>query len=876
MNSRYPNVTCALTPGDPVESRIAPLFWQHGEPAAVLREELQQMRAVGIRECVLESRPHPDYLGTGWWESVDAILDEADRLGMRVWFFDDAAYPSGFAYGRIRERYPHLLKVYLAQRPVDARGPLHGASFRIRAWLEADEQLVGVVAARRTSADGEAIDPSTLIDLTDRVSDGRLYWDVPDGWWRVFILVRTRRGGEDWTRDYLNPLLPEAVDAYLNEVHEAHFRRYADRFGKTIAGFFTDEPRFGNTGTYDAVLGEYPMVLPWSDDLLAELSNGWGGSFRSVLPALWNDAGDLSNRARYRFMDVVSRRFGANFTGRIGRWCHEHGVRLIGHIVEDNNAHARLGYGPGHFFRALQGQDMSGFDMVCQVWPGLTEGRVLTPFGFLDMSFFYWGLAKLASSCAHLDPRKGGLTMCELFGAYGWQLGLTGMKWLTDHACSRGANFLVPHAFSPKYPDPDCPPHFYARGANPQWRHFGIWSAYASRLCHLLSGGEHAAPVAVLYHAEAEWAGRCEHFHHAVGALARRQIDCDIVPIDLLVDEDVTQIGNGCFRVNRERFTCLIVPSAERLPLACLRRIVQLLQAGIRVVFTGDLPISASDCPLLPGELQTLRSHPGVSVCPVSELAASPVPAGLADTVVEPACPYLRVYRYRRGGMELLFCANEDPRLAVDAILQIRQSLDPLCYDAIDDTLGPIPFERSGQKVSVRLRIQPFSSLFVVFPDPAAAVRTNTEYMPMAGDLKEAATLEGPWRVSVAPAESNSGFSFWRSISGLCNLDACQDLRDFAGIIAYETMLPIADDTGKRWLDLGELHQVGEVFLDGRSMGVRICPPHRHFLGNPGLGEHCLRVEVTTTLVGRLGDNAFDRSMPQEPLGLLGPVRVLR
>jgi hypothetical protein len=179
---------CALTPAEPVGGAVCPLLWQHGEPAEVLREELRQMHSVGIRQCILESRPHPDYLGKGWWESLDAILDEAGRLGMKVWFFDDCTYPSGFAGGRVRDRHPHLLKVYLAERTIDARGPLRGASFRIQPWLQPDasivgavagqdrlsprfdyngqlgDELVAVVAARRPDGDGDALDGSTLLD----------------------------------------------------------------------------------------------------------------------------------------------------------------------------------------------------------------------------------------------------------------------------------------------------------------------------------------------------------------------------------------------------------------------------------------------------------------------------------------------------------------------------------------------------------------------------------------------------------------------------------------------------------------------------------------------------------------------------------------
>ncbi len=525
--SSNPDFACALTPGEtiaPASPRCSGSTARMPTPSAA---SLRAIRSAGMRQFIVESRPHPDYLGPGWWRDLDLILDEAQRLGMAAWICDDGAYPSGHAgnddVGRIRQNHPHLTKVYLASRIVDAPGPQRGVFFRIAPWIESDEQLVGVVAARRLSPAGDAVDPATLVDFTSRLSAGRLAWDVPEGWWRIFILVRTQKGGEHWTRNYLNPLLPEAADAFIEEVYETHYARYAARFGSTVAGFFTDEPRFGNAGTYDAVLGKYPMVLPWSDDLLEELSRGWDGDFRRVLPALWHDAGELSHRARYRYMDVVSRRFGENYFGRIGRWCRGHGVRLIGHIVEDSNAHARLGYGPGHFFRALAGGDMSGYDIVCQVQPHFTEGLATTGVGSVDVKFHYWGLGPLAASLAELDPSKHGQTMCEIFGAYGWELGLAQMKWLTDHACGRGTNFLIPHAFSPKFPDPDCPPHFFAGGNNPQWRHFHLWTAYAARLCHLLSGGEHVARVAVLYHAEAEWCGDAEHFHHAVAALAKRR-----------------------------------------------------------------------------------------------------------------------------------------------------------------------------------------------------------------------------------------------------------------------------------------------------------------------------------------------------------------
>ena len=42
------------------------------------------------------------------------------------------------------------------------------------------------------------------------------------------------------------------------------------------------------------------------------------------------------------------------------------------------------------------------------------------------------------------------------------------------------------------------------------------------------------------------------------------------------------------------------------------------------------------------------------------------------------------------------------------------------------------------------------------------------------------------------------------------------------------------------------------------------------------LGENKLEIMVTNTLAKERGNNVFDRAMPQEPTGLLGPVRLLK
>lgn len=49
----------------------------------------------GIRAVCLESRPHPDFVGEGWWKDLDIIMEEARNRQMRVWVLDDSHFPTG-------------------------------------------------------------------------------------------------------------------------------------------------------------------------------------------------------------------------------------------------------------------------------------------------------------------------------------------------------------------------------------------------------------------------------------------------------------------------------------------------------------------------------------------------------------------------------------------------------------------------------------------------------------------------------------------------------------------------------------------------------------------------------------------------------------
>lgn len=132
-----------------------------------------------------------------------------------------------------------------------------------------------------------------------------------------------------------------------------------------------------------------------------------------------------------------------SFSRQLGDWCRAHGVEYIGHIIEDNNAHARTGVSLGHYFRGLDGQDMAGIDDIGgQVLPQGEDGPDTGALGMArDGEFYHYMLGNLAASAAAIQPEKRGRAMCEIFGNYGWAEGVRLEKYLADHFLVRGINY---------------------------------------------------------------------------------------------------------------------------------------------------------------------------------------------------------------------------------------------------------------------------------------------------------------------------------------------------------------------------------------------------------------------------------------------------
>ena len=847
-------------------SYILPFLWLHGEPKERVREEILAIKNSGIREFCAESRPYEQFCREEWWDDFGFILKTAKELGMRVWLLDDQKFPTGYANGYLEQpKHAHLRKKLIREFQAEAVGPMRGAKLYVGGRINGEERILQVVAYRHTDS-GETLDAQTAIDLTDTLQDGMVYWNVPKGLWRVCVTVETAPFDHQNDRlfHYIDMLNPDSCHAMIDAVYQPHYEHFSEYFGNTFAGFFSDEPGFLNVcNTYYNRLGIMFSPYPWRKDLPALIAQSSGlleDEVKLCLPALWEDLGEISSQIRMHYMEVITKLYRENFGYMLGNWCRAHGVMYIGHVIEDMGAHMRLGYGNGHYFRALDGQDMAGIDIVLmQDIPGISNHVHRAPLadgGQADPAFFRYTLPKLASSHAHIQPLKQGRAMCEIFGAFGWAEGLPFMKGLADVMLASGINHFVPHAFSPREEDPDCPPHFYNGGKNIQYPLFKNLMDYMGRCAHILSGRMHRADVAVFYNAEGEWTGgKNRLFFDLCRMLTKSLIDFDIVPFDALENAEVK---DRRLYINGESYGALLVSESEILPfdrLACFKR---LSQAGLPVLFTDSLPKASAER----RELSELLLH--FEVISSDRLCAELHTRGLCHVSGEgTGLSSLRFYHAVDGKKDIYLFSNEDTAGILDAGLSLEQSGDCLIYEPWENRC----YRSRMENGTLRLRLEKGNMLFVVFgeeiPDgtPYFTYETEREALPLRFDVSVMEEGEREFRTIATDTEC-------------FDISAPDRLPRFSGSIRYRTTFTAKD--GFDVIDLGQVGEVAEVWLNGQYLGARINAPYK-FRMSRGLqtGENHLEIIVKSNLAHRRREE-LSSFLPIPPSGIMGEIALCK
>jgi hypothetical protein len=239
----------------------------------------------------------------------------------------------------------------------------------------------------------------------------------------------------------------------------------------------------------------------------------------------------------------------------------------------------------------------------------------------------------------------------------------------------------------------------------------------------------------------------------------------------------------------------------------------------------------------------------------------------------------------------LYFLDNRNDRdETVDASFRVTGRAPELWY-AETGKSGPASYRIADGRTTVPLHLEPWGTVFVVFCKPAKAESLS---LPKPGET-ELTTVEGPWDVSF---QSGRGAPASVTLDKLISWSDSQDkgVKYFSGIGTYAKTIQASSDWFKNgarlWIDLGEVKNLAEVTVNGKSLGIVWHTPYRMDVTSalkPGANQ--VTVKVINAWVNRLiGDQQPDATTkytfadvkpykansPLLPSGLLGPVKLGR
>ena len=559
-------VKAIASPG--VEFRGTPFWaWNSKLEPEVLRRQIRMMKAMGMGGFFMHSRVglNTKYLSKEWFECIDACVDEAEKLGMKAWLYDEDRWPSGAAGGLVTDEVQYRIReLQMAGELPD--GAVELATFAV--VLEGTEMQ----SMRRLASMDDAVKPGeTKVIFSWQTAE-------PMSWYNG--------------QTYLDTMNPEAVAKFIRVTHERYFSEIGEKFGKAVPGIFTDEPHYlpalfsDNTKTLKLKHGQQDQPykfssLPWTTRMPELFLKKYGYDLIEHLPELFFEVkGEEISRTRLNFFDLATGLFVDAFSKQIGEWCEQHDLVLTGHVLaEDTVISQRLRVGAAmRFYEYMQ---MPGIDQ-------LTERRAI------------YDTAKQCTSVAHQFGRARRLS--ETYGVTGWDFPLFGHRALGDWQYALGINHRVHHlawysmAAEAKR---DYPASIFYQA--PWYREYHVVEDYFSRLGAALSEGEEVRDLLVIHPIESTWAWKHEpnltdaerveeesRLVHLRNALLMRNLDFDYGDEEIMSRH--ASIEGGELRVKLARYKAVLVPQLRTIRATTLKLLADFRASGGLVAYVGTSP----------------------------------------------------------------------------------------------------------------------------------------------------------------------------------------------------------------------------------------------------------------------------------------------
>ena len=694
-----------------------------------------------------------------------------------------------------------------------------------------------------------AIDPSRVVDLTDRLDDqGVLRWDAPPGAWRVL------RFGASLTGQTNGPAPPEATGLEVDKLDGAKVRRYLE----TYLGLFGDA-----AAGLDALLSDSIESGPqnFTDDLRERFRRLRGYDLLPWLPALAGYVvADAARTDRFLFDSrrTIADLLAHEYYGTLEAEAHARGLTYYAEALEDH-------------------RPQLGDDLAMRAHADVPMGAMwLFEPGAGPPAPTYVADLKGASSVAHVYGKP--FTGAESMSAFHrpWSYTPRRLKHVADLELALGVTRFCIHT-SPHQPTTVPPPGI---GLSPflgqtfirtePWAELaGPWIDYLSRCSWLLNQGAPAVDVAVFVGEEGP-----------VTALFGDDLDCTVPPafdfdyVNLDALEERFVVEAGVLAAGDARYRVLYLGgSSSRMTIRALRRIAELVEAGAVVV--GRRPVGS------PSLADDDREHAALcerlwasgAVRDTDDLAAVLDDLGVRPSVTVDGAELLRIGRRTTAG-DVVFLANPatDP---VDVLVTTASGRAPVAWDPVTLCREQLAATTAG----FRLALPSLGSVVLVdggaVDDPAGVSGTEV-------------VLDGRWELELPGVLGTTlpdGPRPWTELG--------PEAAGFAGTGVYRAGVdvePALLDGRRVRLDIADVGDVARVKVNGVDCGTVWTSPFRaDVTGALRPGYNDVELQVANAWMNRLIAEAaqptgevfapvagvYSADAPVRSSGVIGPVRLL-
>ncbi|MHA4868885.1 glycosyl hydrolase [Duganella sp. PWIR1] len=723
----------------------------------------------------------------------------------------------------------------------------------------------------------------SIVNLTGRLHpDGKLNWTPPPGRWTVL------RMGYSLTGVNNHPASPEGTGLEVDKLNAQHVRdymnHYLDLYRDTTAGMM------GKRGLQYMVSDSWEAgSANWTEDMLAQFKSRRGYDATSWLPALTGrvigSAGE-TDRFLWDWRRTLSDLLAENHYAQITKILHDRGMGHYGESHESGRAFV------GDGMEVKRSNDVPMSAMWTQT-PSINKDQ---PGANADV--------RESASVAHIYGQNlvAAESMTTGFGAWRWSPAT--LKPTADKELAMGVNRFVIHTsvhqpFMDKGPGIGLGPFGQWFTRNETWAGAGAkaWVDYLARSSWMLQQGSFVADVAWFYGEDSNITA----LYDKAGPPIPEGYNFDYVNADALKHR-FKLIGGQLGTDSGMRYRLLaLAPRAVQMSLPVLKALRDLVMAGAIVV--GPRPTSTPSLADDDREFQKIvkqvwgdgseKGHLHGKGRVYENMALADV---LTRTGVAPDFQYtkptadtelLAVHRKLKDGDIYFVDSRNDKQQSLEASFRVTGRV-PELWHAETGLSEPVAWRIEGGRTVVSLNLGPWQAVFVVFRRPTAA---KSGVLPVQRRTI-VATLDGKWQVSFqpgrhAPANAEIPLGSWSE-------QVDEGIKYFAGTGTYSRNLDVPvhwlAKNSQLWLDLGQVHELAEVSVNGKNMGVMWRPPYRVNIA-PALraGKNTIDIAVTNLWVNRLihdarpdAKDAYTFTVPKfykgvEPLlpsGLAGPVTL--